>query len=62
MSNILELKKITRNYQLNNKTLDIFKDINLSIKVRGSAIESYVNGLVKSEKIMVRSGCGKSIY
>ena len=48
MSNILELKKITRNYQLNNKTLHIFKDINLSIKTK------------ESIALVGPSGCGKT--
>ena len=48
MSNILELKKITRNYQLNNKTLHIFKDINLSIKTK------------ESVALVGPSGCGKT--
>jgi hypothetical protein len=51
----------TNSVSLDFKKPGLPRDINLSIKVRGSAIESYVNGLVKSEKIMVRSGCGKSI-
>ena len=34
MSNILELKKISRNYQLNDENLSIFKDINFSIKTK----------------------------
>ena len=48
MNNILELKKITRNYQLNNKTLNIFKDINLSIKTK------------ESVALVGPSGCGKT--
>ena len=48
MSNILELKKITRNYKLNNKTLHIFKDINLSIKTK------------ESVALVGPSGCGKT--
>lgn len=48
MNKILELKKISRTYFLDNKPVDIFKDINLTIKSR--------------EKIALvgPSGCGKT--
>ncbi|PDH51582.1 MAG: hypothetical protein CNC74_00710 [alpha proteobacterium MED-G09] len=50
MSNILELKKISRSYQLNDKNLSIFKDINFSIKTK--------------EKVALvgPSGCGKTSF
>ena len=50
MSNILELKKISRSYQLNDKNLSIFKDINFSIKTK--------------EKVALGgpSGCGKTSF
>ena len=50
MSNILELKKISRSYQLNDKNLSIFKDINYSIKTK--------------EKVALvgPSGCGKTSF
>lgn len=48
MNKILELKKISRTYFLDNRPVDIFKDINLTIKSR--------------EKIALvgPSGCGKT--
>lgn len=48
MNKILELKKISRTYFLDNRSVDIFKDINLTIKSR--------------EKIALvgPSGCGKT--
>ncbi|MDB9925874.1 ABC transporter ATP-binding protein [Hyphomicrobiales bacterium] len=48
MNNILELRKISRKYFLNNKALSIFENINLSVK--------------KKEKIALvgPSGCGKT--
>ncbi len=48
MNNILELRKISRKYFLNNKALSIFENINLSIK--------------KKEKVALvgPSGCGKT--
>ena len=48
MNKILELKKISRSYFLDNRPVDIFKDINLTIKSR--------------EKIALvgPSGCGKT--
>ena len=48
MNSILELKKISRSYVLNDKTLDIFKNINLSLR--------------EKEKIALvgPSGCGKT--
>ena len=50
MSNILDLKKISRSYQLNDKNLSIFKDINFSIKTK--------------EKVALvgPSGCGKTSF
>ena len=50
MSNILELKEISRSYQLNDKNLSIFKDINFSIKTK--------------EKVALvgPSGCGKTSF
>ena len=48
MNNILELRKISRKYFLNNKALSIFENINLSVK--------------KKEKVALvgPSGCGKT--
>lgn len=48
MNNILELRKISRKYFLNNKALSIFENINLSLK--------------KKEKVALvgPSGCGKT--
>jgi|TARA_B110000305_G_scaffold26590_1_gene24302 lipoprotein-releasing system ATP-binding protein len=48
MNNILELRKISRKYFLNNKVLSIFENINLSVK--------------KKEKVALvgPSGCGKT--
>ena len=48
MNNILELRKISRKYFLNNKVLSIFEYINLSVK--------------KTEKVALvgPSGCGKT--
>ena len=48
MNNILELRKISRKYILNNKALSIFENINLSVK--------------KKEKVALLgpSGCGKT--
>ena len=48
MNNILELRKISREYFLNNKALSIFENINLSVK--------------KKEKVALvgPSGCGKT--
>ena len=48
MSNILELKKISRSYQLNDKNLSIFKDINFSIKTK------------ERVALVGPSGCGKT--
>ena len=48
MNNILELRKISRKYFLNNNVLSIFENINLSVK--------------KKEKVALvgPSGCGKT--
>ena len=48
MNNILELRKISRKYFLNNRALSIFENINLSVK--------------KKEKVALvgPSGCGKT--
>ena len=50
MSNILELKKISRSYQLNDKNLSIFKDINFSIKTK------------ERVALVGPSGCGKTSF
>ena len=50
MSNILELKKISRSYQLNDKNLSIFKDINFSIKTN------------ERVALVGPSGCGKTSF
>lgn len=50
MSNILELKKISRNYQLNDENLIIFKDINFSIKTK------------ERVALVGPSGCGKTSF
>ena len=50
MSNILELKKISRNYQLNDENLSIFKDINFSIKTK------------ERVALVGPSGCGKTSF
>ena len=50
MSNILELKKISRNYQLNDENLSIFKDINFSIKTKARVA------------LVGPSGCGKTSF
>ncbi len=50
MSNILELKKISRNYQLNDENLSIFKDISFSIKTK------------ERVALVGPSGCGKTSF
>ena len=50
MSNILDLKKISRSYQLNDKNLSIFKDINFSIKTK------------ERVALVGPSGCGKTSF
>ena len=50
MSNILELRKISRSYQLNDKNLSIFKDINFSIKTK------------ERVALVGPSGCGKTSF
>ena len=50
MSNILELKKISRSYKLNDKNLSIFKDINFSIKTK------------ERVALVGPSGCGKTSF
>ena len=50
MSNILELKKISRSYQLNDKNLSIFNDINFSIKTK------------ERVALVGPSGCGKTSF
>ena len=50
MSNILELKKISRSYQLNDKNLSIFKDINFSINTK------------ERVALVGPSGCGKTSF
>ena len=50
MSNILELKKLSRSSQLNDKNLSIFKDINFSIKTK------------ERVALVGPSGCGKTSF
>ena len=50
MSNILELKKISRNYQLNDENLSIFKDISFSRKTK------------ERVALVGPSGCGKTSF